>query len=62
MFQVAFFFFAANKLISSSLGSRVRAASTINASQILPDSIPTKTEVIKPGDIGEVTFESAHWS
>ena len=51
-----FFLFSGNKLISSTLGSRVRAASTIHASQILSDSIPTESKVIKPGDIGKVAF------
>lgn len=57
-----FRFFLGNKLISSSLGSRVRAASTIHASQILPDFIPTQSEVMKPGDIGKVAFECFYWS
>lgn len=57
-----FLFFLGNNLISLSLGSRVRAASTIHASQILSDSIPTESKVIKPGDIGKVTFECSNWS
>ena len=57
-----FLFFLGNNLISLSLGSRVRAASTIHASQILSDSIPTESKVIKPGDIGKVTLECSNWS
>ena len=57
-----FFLLSGNKLILSTLGSRVRAASTIHASQILSDSIPTQSEVVKPGDIGKEAIECSYWS